>query len=79
MGSSPGMTEHLVWNQEPILAGYVGSLITPPNPEGDAMAVSMDECIRNCTECHIICLKTVTHCLGLGGKHADQAYSFTSP
>jgi hypothetical protein len=45
-----------------------------PNPEGDAMAVSMDECIRNCTECHIICLKTVTHCLGFGGKHADQAH-----
>ncbi|GEO41903.1 hypothetical protein GGE65_005805 [Skermanella aerolata] len=38
------------------------------------MAVSMDECIRNCTECHTICMKTVTHCLGVGGKHADQGH-----
>ena len=38
------------------------------------MAVSMDECIRNCTECHLICVKTVTHCLDIGGKHADQAH-----
>jgi hypothetical protein len=38
------------------------------------MTVSMDECIRNCTECHTICVKTVTHCLGVGGKHADQAH-----
>jgi hypothetical protein len=38
------------------------------------MAANMDECIRNCTECHIICLKTVTHCLGVGGKHADQEH-----
>jgi hypothetical protein len=38
------------------------------------MTASMDECIRNCTECHTICVKTVTHCLGIGGKHADQAH-----
>jgi hypothetical protein len=38
------------------------------------MAASMDECIRNCTECHTICMKTVIHCLGVGGKHADQAH-----
>jgi hypothetical protein len=38
------------------------------------MTASMDECIRNCTECHTICVKTVTHCLGVGGKHADQAH-----
>ena len=38
------------------------------------MAASMDECIRNCTECRTICMKTVTHCLGVGGKHADQAH-----
>ena len=38
------------------------------------MTASMDECIRNCTECHTICMKTVTHCLGVGGKHADQAH-----
>lgn len=38
------------------------------------MTASMDECIRNCTECHTICVKTVTHCLGVGGEHADQAH-----
>jgi hypothetical protein len=38
------------------------------------MTASMDECIRNCTECHTICVKTVTHCLGIGGKHADQEH-----
>jgi hypothetical protein len=38
------------------------------------MVASMDECIRNCTECHTICMKTVIHCLGVGGKHADQAH-----
>jgi hypothetical protein len=30
----------------------------------------MDECIRNCTECHRVCLETVDHCLKLGGDHA---------
>jgi hypothetical protein len=36
------------------------------------MAVTMDECIRNCTECHVICLATFDHCLGLGGHHAGR-------
>jgi hypothetical protein len=31
----------------------------------------MRECIANCTECHNICVETVTHCLGLGGTHAE--------
>lgn len=31
---------------------------------------SMEECIRNCSECHDICLQTVTHCLQRGGEFA---------
>jgi hypothetical protein len=34
----------------------------------------MEECIRNCMECHRICLETVMHCLQMGGKHADPAH-----
>jgi hypothetical protein len=32
------------------------------------------ECIRECQSCHSICLETVTHCLEMGGKHADPAH-----
>ena len=31
---------------------------------------SMEDCIRNCSECHDVCLQTVTHCLQRGGEHA---------
>ena len=31
----------------------------------------MQECIEECLRCHGICLQTVSHCLELGGKHAD--------
>lgn len=31
---------------------------------------SMDECIRACTDCHENCVRTITHCLQLGGPHA---------
>lgn len=34
----------------------------------------MDECIRNCTECHRICLETVVYCLKLGGAHAEPEH-----
>ena len=35
---------------------------------------SMDDCIRNCTDCHTICLETVAHCLGKGGAHAESRH-----
>jgi hypothetical protein len=41
----------------------------------------MRQCIDECTRCHAICLETVGHCLGLGGKHADpgtSAYCWTA-
>lgn len=33
-------------------------------------AVSMIECIENCTDCAAICEETVQHCLEAGGDHA---------
>lgn len=34
----------------------------------------MQECIQNCLNCHRICLETVSHCLQMGGKHADPGH-----
>jgi hypothetical protein len=34
----------------------------------------MQQCIDECTRCQHICLATVSHCLELGGKHADPAH-----
>ncbi|MFN3648561.1 MAG: four-helix bundle copper-binding protein [Armatimonadota bacterium] len=31
----------------------------------------MRECIDACTSCHQTCVETVTHCLQMGGKHAE--------
>jgi hypothetical protein len=32
--------------------------------------MDMQTCITNCTDCHRICLETITYCLQKGGKHA---------
>ncbi len=34
----------------------------------------MQHCIQNCQECHRICLETVTHCLQVGGPHAEASH-----
>jgi hypothetical protein len=34
----------------------------------------MEQCIQNCLDCHRICLELVTHCLQLGGKHAEASH-----
>jgi hypothetical protein len=34
----------------------------------------MQQCIDECTGCHQVCLRTIQHCLGMGGKHAEQAH-----
>jgi hypothetical protein len=31
----------------------------------------MRSCIENCQSCHQICVETLTHCLQMGGEHAD--------
>lgn len=33
---------------------------------------TMQQCIRNCLDCHSICLQTIAHCLQMGGEHASQ-------
>lgn len=35
---------------------------------------SMSECITTCTDCHRVCLETITHCLTRGGEHAEAAH-----
>ena len=34
----------------------------------------MRECITNCQQCAAICLETMSHCLALGGKHAQAMH-----
>jgi hypothetical protein len=38
------------------------------------MTAAMQRCIDNCSECHDICVQTVTHCLTEGGKHAEAEH-----
>ena len=37
-------------------------------------STEMQGCIDECLRCHAICLQTVSHCLEMGGKHADPAH-----
>jgi hypothetical protein len=41
---------------------------------GGQMSAQMQEAIRNCTECHQVCLETVAHGLQTGGRHAEAAH-----
>lgn len=34
----------------------------------------MERCIDHCQECHEICVQTVTHCLDMGGRHAETSH-----
>ncbi len=34
----------------------------------------MRECITNCQQCAAVCLETMSHCLALGGKHAQAMH-----
>jgi hypothetical protein len=34
----------------------------------------MQRCIALCRECHDVCLRTVTHCLQKGGRHAEPSH-----
>ena len=41
-------------------------------PHHDA---AMQECIRNCQECHATCLSiAMNHCLEMGGKHVEPEH-----
>lgn len=38
------------------------------------MSSEMQQCIQNCMECHRICTEMVSHCLSLGGQHAESPH-----
>src|SRR5689334_3069499 len=38
------------------------------------MTEDIRRCIQDCLDCHRICLESVNHCLGLGGKHAEATH-----
>lgn len=40
----------------------------------DQPSAAMRNCIRECQNCHSICLETVMHCLQMGGEHAEPAH-----
>jgi len=41
---------------------------------GHDMAREMQQCIQECLTCHSTCLQAVSHCLQMGGKHADPRH-----
>ena len=38
---------------------------------GSHGTTEMEQCIKNCQDCHHICIETMMHCLEMGGKHAS--------
>lgn len=34
----------------------------------------MGNCIENCQNCHAVCLETISHCLEMGGEHANSEH-----
>ena len=53
---------------------------TPGHPTGPGMShmttgrmndPALQQCIQDCLDCHSICLVTASHCLHLGGPHAE--------
>jgi hypothetical protein len=34
----------------------------------------MQDCIRNCSDCHTVCIRTVNYCLKKGGEHAQVGH-----
>ncbi len=44
------------------------------HPGGQQANGDMQQCIDHCTKCHRICAETLSHCLQLGGKHAELSH-----
>jgi hypothetical protein len=38
------------------------------------VSAEMQQCIDECMRCHATCIRTASHCLELGGKHAEPAH-----
>ena len=47
----------------------MSSLSSPPRRTAE-----MDACLAACSTCHDTCLETFSHCLAMGGNHADRAH-----
>lgn len=45
-----------------------------PGPMEHDMSAAMKQCIQNCTNCHNICVETISHCVKMGGKHVEEAH-----
>ena len=43
-------------------------------PSRSSSDTSMQACIDACLSCHAECLRTMHHCLGLGGPHASKEH-----
>jgi hypothetical protein len=37
-------------------------------------SMEMENCIKNCNDCHHICLETISYCLQKGGRHAEAQH-----
>lgn len=40
----------------------------------EQMSQDVRRCIDECTACHQVCLRTIQHCLKMGGKHAEPGH-----
>lgn len=38
------------------------------------MSQEMQQCIRDCEDCHHVCVETVAYCLQQGGRHAEYQH-----
>lgn len=38
------------------------------------MTAEMQRCIDACQQCHLTCLVTLDHCLGMGGHHSSREH-----
>lgn len=50
---------------------YEGEVVLSHTHE---ISQEMRQCLQNCLDCHRICTETATHCLKMGGKHAEAHY-----
>jgi hypothetical protein len=39
-----------------------------------SFVMDMQQCIKNCVDCHQACLETSFHCLQMGGEHASVVH-----
>ena len=44
------------------------------NTSGARLEPDMQECAKNCADCQRVCIETASHCLALGGRHAEPRH-----